>query len=391
MNLKILAQVGAFLLASALSLTAQNSASCPFSPLPSPSGKFTVGTTILPIQHVHRTGSSRRVQLWYPAQPGSKAELAPYVPDKDALEVLRSQKFLDQPDCVFDAWAAQKTAAGYQSRPLATKQKFPLVLISPGAGMPRHAYTIYAQQLASDGFVTATIDYGPSGALTNAGRLVVEGPNEDSAAAFAIVAEDWADHISELLGELSGKHAFSSDLEREIARLIDFQRIGAMGHSLGGEASLIACDKDSHIRACVDLDGGLNGSKLEASGVKTTALLLRSHPLYSAADLARRHRTQEEFDEMGKKSKAEMQALFSKPGGDAWVISIAGTGHLSYSDAPYTMPTTISRFGGTIIVPDRLYTIVVRMLESYFTHAFDKTQAFHADEYPELTLQVSRT
>jgi len=152
----------AFLFISTLHATAQTGSACPFSPLPAPSGKFTVGTIILPVQRVHGEGTSRRVQLWYPAQPASKAELAAYVPDKGALDAFRSQKFLDQPDCVIDAWAMQKTAAHFQAQPLNTKSKFPIVFISPGAGMPRHAYTIYAQQLASDGFVTATIDYGSS-------------------------------------------------------------------------------------------------------------------------------------------------------------------------------------------------------------------------------------
>ena len=159
---------------------------------------------------------------------------------------------------------------------------------------------------------------------------------------------------------------------------------------MADEASLFACARDSRIHACVDADGGLDGSKLTASGIKSSALVLRSHPLYSDADLAKRHRTREEFDKIGKKALADMQALFAQPGGDAWVISISGTGHLSFSDAPYTMPNTISRFGGTIIEPARLFAIVIHLLESYFQHEFDPSQAFRADEFPELTLQVSR-
>lgn len=392
MNRALSIAAGVLLLCSALAGNAQQATGeCPFTPIPAPTGKFPVGTFILPIQKLHGTGSSRRVQFWYPAQASEKAELVGYVPDAKTLDVFRAEKLLDQPDCVFDNWAKLKTAAMDGPKPAHTGKKFPFVVISPGAGMPRNAYTIYAQQLASDGFVTATVDYGAYGFLVSGDKPLNEGPEEANEQNFGIVAEDWAAHITELLDEISGKRAPADKFEREIAAMIDLNRIAAMGHSLGGAASLFACARDSRVHACVDADGGLNGSKLEASGIKSSALVLYSHPLYSDADLAKRHRSREEFEKIGKKTLADTKALFAQPGRDAWVISISGTGHLSFSDAPYTMPNTISRFGGTIIEPARLFAIVTHLLESYFRHEFDPGQPFRADEFPELTLKVSRT
>lgn len=367
----------------------QATEACPFTPIPAPTGKFPVGTFILPIQKLHSTGSSRRVQFWYPAQASAKAELVDYVPDAKTLAVFRAEKFLDQPDCIFDNWAKLKTAAMDRPKPAHIGKKFPFVVISPGAGMPRNVYTIYAQQLASDGFVTATVDYGAYGFLVSGDKQLAEGPQEANEQNFGLVAEDWAAHITELLDEISGKTP-ADKFEREIAGIIDLNRIAAIGHSLGGEASLFACANDSRVRACMDADGGLDGSRLAASGIKSSALILRSHPLYSAADLAKRHRTQEEFDKMGKKTLAETQALFNVPGADAWVISINGTGHLSFSDAPYTMPNTISRFGGTIIDPARLFAIVIHLTESYLRYQSDSGQPFRTDKFPELNLQVAR-
>lgn len=345
----------------------------------------------MPLQRLNGTGTSRRVQLWYPAERSSNATFTGYVPDPQALDVFRSVKFLDQPECVFENWGKLKTAAHERSRPLSTRNKFPLVIISPGAGMPRSSYTAYAQQLASDGFVVATVDFGSYGFLVSGNKAMEEGPQDDSPASAEITAENWAAHIIEILDEVSGKRPAPDVFEREIWKIIDLKRIAAMGHSIGGTASILACEKDSRIRACINADGGLDFTPLAASGIHGTALFLRSHPLYSAADLARRHRTQEEFDKMGKKALAETQALFSKPGGEAWVLSIDGTGHLSYSDAPYTMPTTISRFGGTIIDPARLFKIVIHLMETYMEHEFNPARPFQANEFPELKLQVSRS
>jgi dienelactone hydrolase len=390
MNRALSIAAGFFLLCSAFAGSQQATSECPFTPIPAPTGKFPVGTFILPIQKLHGAGSSRRVQFWYPAQDSGKAELVDYVPDAKTLDVFRNEKFLDQPDCVFDNWAKLKTAAVDRPKPAHTGKKFPFVIISPGAGIPRNAYTIYAQQLASDGFVTATVDYGAYGFLVSGDKQLAEGPQEANEQNFGIVAEDWAAHITELLNEISGKRPPADKFEHDIAQMIDLNRVAAMGHSLGGEASLFVCARDSRVHACVDADGGLDGSKLADSGIKSPALVLHSHPLYSDADLAKRHRTRQEFEKIGKKTLADTQALFAQPGGDAWVISISGTGHLSFSDAPYTMPNTISRFGGTIIEPARLFAIVIHLLESYFRHEFDPGQPFRTDEFPELNLHVAR-
>lgn len=344
----------------------------------------------MPMQRLHGKGSARKLQLWYPAQSGSTAQPVSYAPDPGTIGILRNTKFLDQPECVFESWARLKLQAKEQARPVRTPQKFPLVLISPGSGLPRFFYSGYAQQLASDGYIVATIDYANCGFLADNGKLLDECSNEVTEAAFALVAADWAAHISEVLDELLGKRASAGPLVSEISSHIDAGRITSMGHSLGGESSMIACAQDARIRACINADGGMGGTKLVETGIHSTALFVRSHPLYSDADLARRHRTREEFDRMGAKFMAETRALFANPGGDAWVLSVSGTGHMSFSDAPYTMPNTISRFGGTIIAPERLSTIVIRLLENYMQHEFDRKAAFRTDEFPEITLQASR-
>ena len=39
-------------------------------------------------------------------------------------------------------------------------------------------------------------------------------------------------------------------------RRLDFSRIAAVGHSLGGMAAIRACQLDTRIKACVNQDGG---------------------------------------------------------------------------------------------------------------------------------------
>src|SRR5207247_10279303 len=42
------------------------------------------------------------------------------------------------------------------------------------------------------------------------------------------------------------------------ARKVDLTRIGALGHSAGGEAAALACQLDPRIKACLDQDGVMN-------------------------------------------------------------------------------------------------------------------------------------
>ena len=47
-------------------------------------------------------------------------------------------------------------------------------------------------------------------------------------------------------------------------------------------------------------------------------------------------------------------------------VKIRGTGHLSFSDAPFVMPDTITRFGGNILEPQAAFTRVTAYLLAFF-------------------------
>ena len=81
--------------------------------------------------------------------------------------------------------------------------------------------------------------------------------------------------------------------------------------------------------------------------------------------------------------------LLAAPGPDVWVISIHGTGHMSYSDAPFTMPGTISKFGGTFLDPGKVLSLTTKLVEGYFLHGFDPKNDFSIRQFPDARMQVS--
>jgi dienelactone hydrolase len=347
-----------------------------------------VGTTILPVQQLAKTGTSRQAQLWYPATSDSSSKPASYVPDHALLAALESEKFLSQPDCVFDFWAAMKVSAKLDA-PVAAGSRVPFVMIAPGAGVSRISYTYYAQQLASDGYIVATLDFGEGGFLLRDGKLLQEGPEAKDESDYGKQAEQMAAHMSDLLDEFLSKPRPSDPrILRDIAVRIDPNKIAAVGHSLGGAAALDICLTDPRVKACVDFDG-IPESPIAEQGIKTGALMLRSHPDYSDADLIKLHRDPATWKAKGDKIKSDLAKLLAPHGPDVWVISIHGTGHMSYSDAPFTMPTTLTQFGGTYLDPQRTLAITISIVEQYLQHAF-ATASFSVDSFPEATVQASR-
>jgi hypothetical protein len=156
-----------------------------------------------------------------------------------------------------------------------------------------------------------------------------------------------------------------------------------------------ACARDARVRACVDLDGGIASPNKEpladfvTAGVSKPALILRSQPLYDDTTFARRGITREQWTKQGEAGMRALDELVARSNGKLRVASVAGTGHFSFTDAPFVMPSAITRFGGRIIQPMRGWTVITTVLRSYFDGVFGGTGdglGAVAARFPELTV-----
>jgi hypothetical protein len=69
----------------------------------------------------------------------------------------------------------------------------------------------------------------------------------------------WAPDIRFVITELS-YHDRAQSLKAPLAGRLDLQRVGALGHSMGGLAAVRACQLDSRIAACMNHDADIAGS-----------------------------------------------------------------------------------------------------------------------------------
>ncbi|MED7931210.1 alpha/beta hydrolase [Nonomuraea sp. LP-02] len=233
--------------------------------IPRPTGQYVVGRDTL-----HLVDTGRRdpwvptaarelmVSMYYPARAGGSA--APYMTVDEARALLEGQRL----DTVFKAeqLAGVSTNARLGARPAGGRH--PLVVLSPGFTLNRATLTTLAEELASKGYVVALVDHAyesfgttfPGGrTLTCVACETVESAPSDEAEKelLAKAALNRAADLSFVIDRLT-RSARSVPVWKH-SQLIDPGRVGAAGHSLGGNAAARVMATDRRVRAGVNLDG----------------------------------------------------------------------------------------------------------------------------------------
>jgi dienelactone hydrolase len=299
-------------------------------------------------------------QYWYPTDQTGGAR-ASYLPDAGLLEALLAQNYYMQSNERLNGWKDIQTHAVLDA-PVSRRRKWPILLLEPGLGLTRASYTTFCEELASNGYFVAAIDPTRGGvAVLPDGRVL--SANDDPALGDPtkqnVKTAEWSGDFSFILGQL---------LEQASHLSLDTRKVGTLGHSMGGSAALQAALDDRRILAAVDMDGSGGVVGLDR-GARVPMLFLKSDPNYSDADLAKLGRTRAQWEAMGKRGPKMFLPLqpgtHSKP---VYQISIQDTGHLSYSDAPFVMPDTITRFSSHSLPAQRTLFLVTRLTRGFFDH-----------------------
>lgn len=220
--------------------------------LPAPSGHHPVGRATVHLKDEGRADpwvpSGDRelmVSLWYPAMWPSGAP-APYMTSEESKQYTEANQ-LDLPP---DLLSRVVTHSTVDAKPSKAPGGLPLVVLSPGFGMPRATLTGLAEELAGRGYAVAGIghNYEASGISFPDGRTTscVACRNTDYPKVGAVRAED----VSFVLDQLTGERP-----AWEGGALIDADRIAMVGHSAGGFSTIPAMLRDPRIKAGVNMDG----------------------------------------------------------------------------------------------------------------------------------------
>lgn len=314
--------------------------------LPEPSGPFPVGVSRLHLTDTTRIdpwvpASGHRelmVSVWYPAllRVGRPAA---YLTLREAAALVADRGF---PLAAADVAGIQTTArVDAPARPAAGH--YPLVVLSPGFSLPRGTLTGLAEELASRGNVVAGIDhtYESSGTELPGGRLAACVACESADPAEVPLAR--AADTSFVLDQLTQAGAWWGGW------MIDENRVGMAGHSIGGNAAAEAMRNDPRIDAGVNMDGTFY-TELPPSGLDRPFLMIG----YPDAHLP------------GSEIDTSWDSAWQRLTGWRRWFTVTGTTHLSFCDfAPLA-----KRFGLPLapLDGDRTDEIV----RTYVTAFFDR-------------------
>lgn len=239
--------------------------------------------------------------------------------------------------------------------PEGADEKYPLILFSHGAFGVKMSNTSTFMELASNGYVVVSIDhsYHAAGTMDADGKLTIgsqefmqEVTNANSESyteeeKFELYSK-WmtlrTEDMNFVLDEILEKPENTS---AEIYNLIDKEKIGLMGHSLGGAASAQLGRDRKDISAVIDLDGSMLGEYL-MNGEGVIEMNDEPYPIpilnfYSEYVMNELNANPE---------YVYVNQYISSISSRAFETTIKGSNHMSYTDLPLFSPFLASQLSG---------------------------------------------
>lgn len=342
-------------------------------PIPSiypPDGPYAVGTFSVMLVDQGRQelysgtpNEPRRlmVQFWYPAEPQPDATYGPWVENPEVIAPAIAE-FLGFPSFFLDHLKYANGNAYPRPALAARNDPYPLLLFSHGWSGFRAQNTFQMVSLASHGYVVAAPDhaYGAIATVFADGKVAYNNPmalptgkglpEDEFMTAAYLLGEQWSGDLSFILDSLTEIDP-NSDLAI-FQNHLDFERIGALGHSTGGGAALQFCVQDSRCQAVLGMDPYMDPVSPDVLASGTDAPMMA---MFSEGWASHRDDNSIQFDQFRRNST---DVVYS--------FNISGTAHFDFSDLPAFSPLA-STFGLKGPIPgDRALRIITDHTLAFF-------------------------
>jgi predicted dienelactone hydrolase len=319
-----------------------------------PSGPFGIGRigfhwidTSRPDNYDPKRKRELMVYFWYPTAKsvGAKGQYLPGAGQMDAVPAVH--EFMSQE--FGNLWASivsrEISSHAIDQAPVASgRTPFPVVTFSHGLGSTGFQYTVLIEYLVSHGYVVVSIEhtYTAKAVWFPDGRVITQ--RNDSPPNGLSQAERLSWTIKQTsvgINQGAADIRFVIDRMRQLnhdkqefalADVIDLERLTAMGHSAGAEFAARACQQDSRIHACVDLDGAMvpvAALPLYGDDRKILQPLLFLEAFHPENNMGG---TPDQIAEYKKVKEKQLQEL--PPGSYDVVLHSPGIAHPSFSDVP---------------------------------------------------------
>ncbi|XP_017264782.1 platelet-activating factor acetylhydrolase [Kryptolebias marmoratus] len=328
--------------------------SCSHLGIPAPKGPNIVGCTDFMMDHSTR-GSFFR--LYYPCQKTEKAEKPDWVPSREYFNGLADFMKINRSlgEKLFSYFFGSFKIPAYTDAPFKSSEKCPVVIFSHGLGAFRTLYSAICAELASQGFIVASVEHrDQSASATYYFREKAE--SERSASAQDGLTEEWMyyralrhgesefplrnqqvkqradecilalDRLTDINSGVAVQNVLQTQFDwTTLENSMDLCRTAVMGHSFGGATAVEALCKEVKFKCGVALDSWMFPLDDEIfPRVKQPIFFINSEKFQWAGNISR----------MRKLDSAVVQRK---------MITIRGTVHQSFPDFTFMTSNWIGK------------------------------------------------
>ena len=375
----------------------------PLESIKPPTGKYGIGTQVYfwtdkSRGEVYTTDPSDyrelMVQIWYPAKGGENYQKAPHVtfPEKSIASIARTAGL----PSTFGKHGTQLTSNSIFGLLPIHNKKFPLILFSHGDGGLLTQNTSQVEELVSNGYIVIACNHTYNSSITfdKKGNSIPykQNVNWNEQAQYhkkyytnLLINYRYQD-LAFLLKVLK-QDQFDDGSVNPFKNNINFEKVGAMGHSMGGGTTYIAMLKNSQIKAGVALDGWFFGLLEEDAKTNTKKPFLHlGQEQFLDSDIE----GDINFSKDGKRN-FEIYNTILKTNEESYGVYIKNSLHYSYTDmkliynqdAPFSLPLDSLGEVDKNIVDD----VVDKTILDFFEYVFQNT-TFKIEDYDTFNDQV---
>lgn len=403
---KILVCLTSFLGILILGISAAMAWLFPLVSLPAPDGLYAVGVSRFSVKDIQREeiftkdAEDKReisVQVWY---PGEKKESIPasYWDNASVLSALQAKSF-GLPFFLFEYLSLVQTNSYWNIPVSKAKDKYPVIIFSPGFSSLCQDYTIQIENLASHGYIVCAIahTYETLAAFFPDGRIIPYSQElQDTFFSHAQKATPlWKEYIASkdikekeaivkkilhqddfldknLRIRVADIHLVFRELEKIqsgqrlniLVGKLDMSSSAVIGHSLGGASAVQAALEDSHYKAAINMDGFQAGDMVLGKQPKCPVMMMYSEPFSGVNDF-----------------------LFMPVRKEDCILTIQGSLHMNYSDNPFLFPITRILGSAGRIDPCRMNSLVNKYLLAFFDKHLKADKSPFPPSFPEAKIE----
>lgn len=327
-------------------------------PFPQPSGQWRVGTTEMTWDSASYTGIIAKV--WYPTDDVTDTN-SPYIDNIERTLSVMTTGANPLVKLIFNRLYLGRvvTPAVLNAMLGRSSDAYPVILFSPGFSAVNWINSFYALTFASHGFIVIGINHPGSSAAS----LLVDGshvkfmtleenPFADADRLDTVLAETSQEQANNISRVADAAIALNADENSFLYQKIDPNRLFAVGHSLGGASSFIACGQDQRIAKGINFDGlFIDGIDTHYAGKELLLIL-------SDRDLSRpkNQKMRLQYDQIMERDASRIEQLTTKASLERILLPM--TGHLNFMDVPLIIRSIFVKSIGFMGPVDGLETLL---------------------------------